>query len=171
MSNFLNNSEKLISDEFIQKGYIIKDASNFTTLNILQDILVEQSSKIIGKSLDLNNIDWLNNIHEMIEVNQLNNFRLQLIESINKEKQFREHYYKYTRHTVKMSLALRVQIHKKVYMPLKKASLHLYIYSLKNGSFFKWILFLITKTIVTKTIVRHVVFVLVLDLVEVDWEF
>ena len=127
MSNFHNNSEKLISDEFIQKGYIIKDASNFTTLNILQDILVEQSSKIIGKSLDLNNIDWLNNIHEMIEVDQLNNFRLQLIESINKEKQFREHYYNiakpYLDIIVGNELAMQMRVNLSIQLPNDSSSL------------------------------------------------
>jgi len=46
MSNFLDKNELLICNEFIENGFIIKDVCDIGSLNILQEFLVEQSSKI-----------------------------------------------------------------------------------------------------------------------------
>ena len=80
MSNFIDKNEQLICNEFIDNGFIVKEASNITSLNILQEFLVEQSSKILFKNHDSSNKAWLNNIHKIIEVDQLNDFRLHLIQ-------------------------------------------------------------------------------------------
>jgi len=127
MSNFLDNSEKLISDEFIKNGYVIKDASNIITLNILQDLLVEHSVKILDKNVNSSNIDWLNNIHTMIEVDQLNDFRLQLIQSINKGKKIRENYYNIAKPFLDIivgnELAMQIRVNLSIQLPNDSSSL------------------------------------------------
>lgn len=127
MSNFLDKNELLICNEFIENGFIVKDAYNIESLNILQEFLVEQSSKILGKNYKSHNTDWLNNIHKIIEIDQLNDVRLQLIQSINKEKKFREHYYQIAKPFLDVivgnELAMQIRVNLSIQIPNDSSSL------------------------------------------------
>ena len=127
MSNFLDKNEQLISDEFIENGFVIKEASCIASLNILQDFIVKQGSSFLFKNKDTSNQDWLNNIHEIMKVDQLNDFRLQLIQSINKEKTFREHYYQIAKPFLNMivgnELAMQIRVNLSVQLPNDSSSL------------------------------------------------
>ena len=77
MSNFLDKEEQLIYKKFLKHGYIIEKTNHLSKLDLLQNFIVEQSSVLLDKKVTQNNFYWLNNVHDLIKPNQLNQFRLQ----------------------------------------------------------------------------------------------
>ena len=92
MSDFLEEHEKIVYDKFLNNGYIIQKIDDMSNLDFLQNFLVKKSSEFLSSKKIIDNKSWLNNIHNLISSEQLNLFRLNLIESINHEKRFREKY-------------------------------------------------------------------------------
>ncbi|MDC1280939.1 2OG-Fe(II) oxygenase [bacterium] len=127
MSNFLDKEEQSIFNEFIKNGYIIRKTCNVSKLNILQNHLVEHSAKIIDTEVKSSNEDWLNNIHQIVTVNQLNDFRLKLIHSINDNTKFRENYYKVAKTFLDMivgnELAMQLRVNLSIQLPNDTSSL------------------------------------------------
>ena len=127
MSSFLEKEEQEIFDEFIQNGYIIRKSSSIPVLNNLQDHLVENSSKILGKKVNSNNEDWLNNIHNLVSPNTLNDFRLKLIHSMSSNKDFRKNYYITSKNFLEMivgnELVMQLRINLSIQLPMDNSSL------------------------------------------------
>ena len=90
---FLNSSEKKISDEYLKKGYLISDIPNKKIFNKLDSLLKKNISRIIKKKE--NSIDdvFLNNFHKNFLIKDLNSLRVELIEKLLTEKEFRKTYY------------------------------------------------------------------------------
>ena len=93
MSNFLDKNEQLIFKKFVENGYIIEKTKNISKLNLLQNFIVKQSAMLLDKKISTQNSYWLNNIHDLIIPEKLNQFRLSLINAINDYKTFREIYF------------------------------------------------------------------------------
>ncbi|MDC1356368.1 2OG-Fe(II) oxygenase [Pseudomonadota bacterium] len=127
MSNFLNNSEEEIYNEFLQNGYIIRKSSNIPILNDLQNYIVESSAKILGIKEILDNQDWLNNIHKFVKPENLNDFRLKVIHSITSNDYFRKNYYNVSRNYLDMivgnELAMQLRINLSIQLPMDNSSL------------------------------------------------
>lgn len=87
--NFLSKSENKLSKEFLEKGYVISKVENKNSLKIILNLVLRS----IQKKIKDNKIN-LNNIHKLIPENQLNEFRLGVINDINKNKILRYHYFK-----------------------------------------------------------------------------
>lgn len=92
MMNFLSNKENKISREFIKKGYLISKVENKKSLNYLKKLITTTSKKIL-KSKNFN----LNNVHKNLNVNELNEFRLEIIRLLNQNKLTRYHYFNIAR--------------------------------------------------------------------------
>ncbi len=86
--NFLSKEEISKSKKFQQNGFLISKIENKKSLNYLKNLIVKNTKVILGKK----NID-LNQIHTFISPNDLNDFRLTLIDKINKDKNTRFHYF------------------------------------------------------------------------------
>lgn len=90
--NFLSNKENKISREFIKKGYLISKVENKKSLNYLKKLITTTSKKVL-KSKNFN----LNNVHKNLNVNELNEFRLEIIRLLNQNKLTRYHYFNIAR--------------------------------------------------------------------------
>ena len=90
--NFLSNKENKISREFIKKGYLISKVENKKSLNYLKKLITTTSKKIL-KSKNFN----LDNVHKNLNVNELNEFRLEIIRLLNQNKLTRYHYFNIAR--------------------------------------------------------------------------
>lgn len=88
---FLNKEEQLLNNEFKEKGFLIRDSYDFNSLEIIQQIFVEELKKKF--QIKGSNQDILNNFHKNIELKNLNNYRLELINKINSTKDFRLNYF------------------------------------------------------------------------------
>ena len=126
MSNFLCKEEKKISNQFINKGFVVKKISDTTSLFKIRKLFV----KSIKKNLKLkftNDNNLLNNIHKNIEVKKLNSFRLKIINDINKSKDLRELYYKISKplldSIIGNELSMQLRINLSIQMPNDDSSL------------------------------------------------
>ena len=95
MPNFLSSEEKKYSKEFEEKGYLIEDIVDKNSLKEIREIFtksVKKNLKVKFKKEDPNYI--FNNIHKYLDKNNLNDFRLKVINDVNQNKFLREFYYK-----------------------------------------------------------------------------
>jgi sporadic carbohydrate cluster 2OG-Fe(II) oxygenase len=91
--SFLTKIEKKKNKIFLNKGYIISKVENMSSLKYISSLIVKTANKQIKKNIFLD----LNKIHKKISSEEINNFRLNLINKINKDKFLRYHYFNIAR--------------------------------------------------------------------------
>ena len=87
--NFLSKKEKKISDNFLNRGYLINPTENKKSL----DYIILTFTKIVNKILK-KKIKNLNYLHKYISTDDLNEFRMEVYHKINADKNIRFHYFK-----------------------------------------------------------------------------
>jgi len=116
--DFLLNEEKILGQEFIDQGYIIRDVANKEALNKIHKFLNDQLSKKGGNTL--------NNTHESIDIDDLNDFRLNVIKEINAQPWLKEAYYQiakpYLDILVGNELAMQSRINLSIQLPEDSSS-------------------------------------------------
>lgn len=124
-NKFISKKELEISNEYIKKGYVIADIENIKSLNWIRDFYLNfiESNKKIKK----NDYDTLNQFHNYINVKDLNNFRLKLIQEINKNKNFRINYFKVASPTLQQivgnELVMQNRVNISIQLPKDNSSL------------------------------------------------
>ena len=117
--NFLSKNEKILEKEFIDQGFIIREVANKDALNKIHKLAVKILSKKGGDSLD--------NTHKNIDINELNDFRLDVINEINNQPWLREAYYQiakpYLDVLVGNELAMQSRINLSIQLPNDNSSL------------------------------------------------
>jgi sporadic carbohydrate cluster 2OG-Fe(II) oxygenase len=122
---FISNEEKQLGEEFIHNGYIKKDIVEINALDkIKQELLkIVKSYDEIKIDSDLN----LENIHKIIPVSKLNQFRLFCINEISKKDDLRVAYYQVFKHYTDLIIGNELVMQKKlnlsVQMPKDTSSL------------------------------------------------
>ena len=89
MVNFLNNKEQKIAKEFLKNGYVIRKTNNEKALAWIKKLF----NKIILQKKKLTpsfQKDPFNKAHKYIRKDELNNFRISLMNKLNREKEFRK---------------------------------------------------------------------------------
>lgn len=90
--NFLSKKENLISQAFLKKGYLISKVENKISLKFFREIILKSTRKILKRK-----ISDLNLIHKKLKVDELNEFRIEIISLLNKNKLSRYHYFNIAR--------------------------------------------------------------------------
>lgn len=91
--NFLKQIEKKKNKVFLDKGYIISKVESISSLKYISSLI----TKSVNQQINENAFSDLNKIHKKISVEELNNFRLIIINKINKDKFLRYHYFNIAR--------------------------------------------------------------------------
>ena len=81
--DFLSKDEKILEKEFLDQGYIIREAANKDALNKIQKFAIDMLSRKGGDSLD--------NTHKIISINELNDFRLDVIKELMRNHGLERH--------------------------------------------------------------------------------
>ena len=128
MSIFLNKKEKNFSNEYEKKGYLLKDVDNIDSLAKIRKIFVQSIKKNIKAKFNFQkDEDILNLIHKTIKSSELNDFRMKVINEINKNKEVRKLYYevarKYLDILVGNELSMQLRINLSIQLPNDKSSL------------------------------------------------
>lgn len=128
MSNFLSKEELKISTEFRKKGYVIRKIKDTKSLSKIRKLFVKSIKKNIKKKINFKKEeDIFNFIHKKIEINELNSFRLRIINDINKSKNIRMLYYKISRPILDVilgnELAMQLRINLSIQIPKDDSSL------------------------------------------------
>ena len=124
---FLTKEEQVLTEEYLQQGYVIRPVANQKALESIRQIIynLAEQNAATKKSTDVNSC--LNHIHESITVEQLNDFRLKIIRGINAESEFRERYFNLARPyldtLVGNELSMQLRVNLSVQLPGDESSL------------------------------------------------
>jgi sporadic carbohydrate cluster 2OG-Fe(II) oxygenase len=117
--NFLSKNEKILESEFLDQGYIIREAANKDALEKIKKFVTDMLTKKGSGSLD--------SAHNIISINKLNDFRLDLIKEINSQSWLREAYYQiakpYLDILVGNELAMQSRVNLSIQLPEDSSSL------------------------------------------------
>ncbi len=127
MTNFLTDFEKKISNEFHNKGYVIMEVKDLKSLNKIREFVVSGIKKHTKLGDKLSDDKLLNNIHKIIKKTELNSLRKNLIDNLNKNKNFRKIYYHISKEYLDIllgnELAMQRRANLSIQLPKDKSSL------------------------------------------------
>ena len=79
-------TQSKIEKDFLKNGYVIQKVENLKSLIFISDFIYKKSVELIKlKKTEKKKFNF-NTLHHYLSNKKLNNFRLELIKSINKEK-------------------------------------------------------------------------------------
>jgi len=124
---FLSANEKKITEEFLHQGYIIRPIKNRKALDWIRSCFVKYSKIFLNYHKEVEDKLWLNQIHECLSVDKLNEFRLEMINRINTEERFRLCYFKLARQWLEClvgnELAMQLRVNLSIQLPQDHSSL------------------------------------------------
>ena len=129
MTSFLSEKEKDLSREFDKNGYVVKDISDQNSLTKIRKIFIESiKKKLKSKTHDFKSDDeLLNQIHKKIKSNNLNNFRMKIINEINSNNELRKLYYQISRNYLDVlvgnELSMQLIVNLSIQLPKDNSSL------------------------------------------------
>ncbi len=126
----LNNKEtEKVKKEFLNDGLIIRKIKDKKSLNWIKsnfETLIKKELKKRNKTIP-KNFDFFNEIHKIISIDELNDFRLNIFKEINKLNNFRNYYYQiakpYLGALVGDELVMQKKINLSIQCPQDKSSL------------------------------------------------
>ena len=124
---FLTENDKVLSEEYLRQGYIIRPAADLTALEWMRN----QYCRLISELTGIKNADdpyvILNEAHKYLTLEELNSFRLKLIQKLNAVDGFREMYFRtarpYLETLVGNELAMQLRVNLSIQLPNDKSSL------------------------------------------------
>jgi sporadic carbohydrate cluster 2OG-Fe(II) oxygenase len=124
---FLTDAERLLTDEYLDQGYVIRPVADRDALDWMRSQLLRLTADAIGVVPDLAPEELLNQIHRRVPVAQLNAFRLNMIRGINEIGEFREAYFRiarpYLEALVGNELAMQLRVNLSIQFPRDDSSL------------------------------------------------
>ena len=124
-----NKEIEKVKKEFLNDGLIIRKIKDKNSLNWIKsnfEILIKEELKKRNKKFP-KNFDFFNEIHKLISINELNDFRLNIFKNINKLKNLRNYYYNvakpYLEALVGDELVMQKKINLSIQLPQDKSSL------------------------------------------------
>ena len=91
---FFDKYEIEMTNQYLQNGYIIRPVADLGALQWMRNNFVEIVSECLGITDFYEPEELLNDIHDRVEVKELNQFRLKVIRAFNSVSEFREMYYR-----------------------------------------------------------------------------
>jgi sporadic carbohydrate cluster 2OG-Fe(II) oxygenase len=124
---YLTDEENALAREFMTKGYVIKPVVCFEALSDIRDTFCRLAADYLGMDTPKDSMNFLNQIHKLVSVEKLNEFRLAMIRGINSCDRFRIWYFQVVRsylHTiVGNELAMQMRVNLSIQMPHDTSSL------------------------------------------------
>jgi sporadic carbohydrate cluster 2OG-Fe(II) oxygenase len=91
--NFLSDEELILSEDYLKNGYVIRKSPAYESIEYLRNRIVTVAADLLNEKYPEDPDIFLNTIHRKVTSNDLNNFRLGVIQGINKDPDFRKHYF------------------------------------------------------------------------------
>ena len=113
--NFLNKEEQKKTSAFLKTGYLICKVENMSSLKYISSLISKSINLQLKKNKSLN----LNKIHETLQIKELNNFRLNIISKINKDKLFRYHYFNLAKETLYLLAGNELMMQKNINLSIQ----------------------------------------------------
>jgi sporadic carbohydrate cluster 2OG-Fe(II) oxygenase len=126
-SQFLEIEDRNISKEYLEKGFIIGPAANQETLTWIRKSFIGIVKKELGINNNIDTEDFLDLIHQKIDISTLNDFRLSMISKVNALPGFKQMYYEvakpYLDSIVGNELAMQSKVNLSIQLPNDNSSL------------------------------------------------
>ena len=118
MVNFLSKEETNLSNEFLKKGYLIKKIKDDKSLDFIKKLFL----KIIKKKKEfkyLKDNEIFDQTHKYIKKNDLNDFRLNVINELNNNKFFRKNYFQCSKFLLDLIVGNELVMQKKINLSIQ----------------------------------------------------
>ncbi len=129
LQEFYTEQEIELTRQFLKDKYMITPAEDMDSLNAIRKKIAHEAAKAINHSLasDDEISSFLNNIHQYMSVDQLNDVRLKIIAEMNRDSWFRRAYFKAGRNAlmalVGNELAMQRRVNLSIQIPNDDSSL------------------------------------------------
>ena len=124
---FISDKEKKISDQYLKQGYVIQDIEDMDYLNWIRDFYCKIITKALSKLNENRSENILNKIHKYISIADLNKFRLDIINKINSDKNFRKNFYKISKSLIDIvvgnEVVMQLRVSLSIQLPKDDSSL------------------------------------------------
>ena len=118
-TEFINESEKKISNDFIENGYVIVDIYEKDLLEYLRNAIASIIKTYFSLDASYPTESLLNETSSFIKEGDLNNFRLNIYNEINLETWFRPTYYKLVKKYLSLLVGNELVMQKKVNLSIQ----------------------------------------------------
>ena len=95
----LKKKETNLINRFKRRGYIISKVESIDSLNYIKNLTKRNLKKILSLKKGISRLN-LNNLHEIITLEKLNDIRVNLINLNNKDENFKYHYFKIAKNLI-----------------------------------------------------------------------
>jgi sporadic carbohydrate cluster 2OG-Fe(II) oxygenase len=127
VQTFYDTADNALVTEFLERGYVIVDVDNRSTLDALRHEIVESTCKHLNVGLPADDGVFMDRLHEVLPVEKLNDLRLGLYRSTNEQPWFRPTYFSLVRSVLETlvgnELAMQNRINFSIQMPHDRTSL------------------------------------------------
>lgn len=117
--DFIAPEERGLVNEFLANGIVRVNVENKPALEKMQGLLGELAASKLGFDKPKDTTEFLNNIHQHVSVDKLNEFRLHVIDGMNKAPWFREAYYSLARKSLEVLVGNELVMQRKVNLSIQ----------------------------------------------------
>jgi sporadic carbohydrate cluster 2OG-Fe(II) oxygenase len=117
--NFLTLDDTKISNEFKKNGYVIRNVADTKSLDYIQSQFIKLVKKNYKFEKNYNNEKILNFVHKKIKKKQLNDFRLKILNQINKDENCRYNYFKVSKPYLEAIVGNELVMQKKINLSIQ----------------------------------------------------
>lgn len=124
---FTSLEDRQLSTEYERDGYIIRQAANPSALGRIRTGIANIARQQVEAPATVSDSDLLNNIHNYVTVEKLNQFRLQVIQKMNAMSALRQDYFEVARPFLEAivgnELAMQLRVNLSIQLPGDVSSL------------------------------------------------
>lgn len=117
--DFIAPDERPLVAEFLQNGVVCVPVENPPALERMRALLAELAASKLGFAAPKDANEFLNHIHQHVKIDQLNTFRLHVIEGMNKATWFREAYHSLARKALDTLVGNELVMQRKVNLSIQ----------------------------------------------------
>jgi sporadic carbohydrate cluster 2OG-Fe(II) oxygenase len=125
--SFFSQIESAYADELLTNGYVIREVNDRAALDEMRKKIVETAVGLIEAVLPRDDHSFLDNIHQVVSVEQLNEFRLGIYRAMNSHSWLRPTYFQLGRPIIESlvgnELSMQNRINFSIQMPSDRTSL------------------------------------------------
>jgi len=127
LKSFLSEQEIKLSDQYLKDGFVVMDSASKPSLDYIRYVVVSEAVRLLGCEFPSDQSLFLDTIHNSVDLNNLNQFRLSIISRINNDPKFRLHYFltakPYLETLVGNELCMQLRVNLSIQLPGDKNSL------------------------------------------------
>lgn len=126
IESFVSQSEAQLTDEFLKNGYVIHDIDRKDALDDMRQFIAQQACDYLSIDVPEDTEHFLNNMHDVVPVDKINDFRVATFNKMNSASWFRPTYFELSREQVELlvgnELAMQSRVNLSIQMPHDETS-------------------------------------------------